>query len=257
MEKITNEEYTNNLYNMLLVKKAIFSESIEDFMKKMTISKEDETFENFFIILHEFLNTYRHIYDQKVKNNVIDLAQYLLSNIPSINRVERINELNAIKSYLNNLESENYDFIKNEIAFREYGTKLKDSLLLKYIFIKHKEETLENVKDEIYDSICFDLDILTLNSVDDDSFKEKIFANYVLRKKFFRSLNYLLINHPRIFDNKDFVSRIFYIHYANSELIDNYDVENEEIYQEVDSEFFDLEKINLKLIKKRKLLRVK
>ncbi len=255
--EMTNEEYNNNLYNTLLVKKAIFSESIEEFMKKMIVSKEDETCQNFFIILSEFIKKYQNIYDYQVKNNVIDLAQFLLSNIKTIDRIEQINELNKIKSYLNNLDSQNYEFIKNEIAIREYGTKLKKDFILKILFKNHKEETLENIKPEIYKSICFDLDILALNSMEDEQFKQKTFANYVLKKDFFRSLNYLLVNHPRIFNNKEFITRLFFVHYANNELIDNYNTEYEEIYQEVDEEYFDLEKINLHLIRKRNLLKVR
>lgn len=255
MEKITNEEYNNLLYNTLLVKKAIFSKDIEEFFKNMKPITQSETFENFFIVLHDFLQKYRNIYDRRIKENTIDLAQYLLSNIPSIDKVERINELNAIKSYLNNLESENYGFIKNEIANREYGTHLEHNYVLKYIFKKHSEESLENLKPEIYSSICFDLDVLALNELDDDEFRNRLFGKYVLKKDFFRSLNYLLINHTRIFSNKNLVNKIFYIHYANNELIDRYSDENEEMYQEVDTEFFDLEKINLNLIKKKKLLK--
>lgn len=248
------EEF-NEIYNKFLVKKAIFSNSIEEFFEKMKPCKTDETYPNFFLVLHDFLNKYQNIYDKKVKENTIDLAEHLLKNIDMINREDKINELNAIKRYLNNLEPNNYEFVKNEIANREFGTNLKSDLTLRWLFKTHNEDGLDRLKDEVYKSICFDLDFISLKTMDQNFFYEKGYAKYTLKKNFYRSLNYCLINCPNILKDKQFIENICYIFYANEEMIDHYQDEYAEIYEEVDDQFLTLEKISGKLLLKRKILK--
>ena len=240
-----------NLYNYFLIKKAIFSEDINTFFKEITFENNQENYKLFLTSLHEFLEDNKNIFEKNEKLNTLQLTEFLLDNIDYLSKEEKVNELNYFKITLNKIKNDNYLFLKNELANRNYGVSLEKSKIFNFIFSVFEKEQIDELRKELNSSISFDFNVLNLFYVDKKQFMERNYINYILKKNFYKSLNYFLINYDFLFYDEDFVEKINYIDQMNYYYENHYNPKNKNFYQEIDKEYKALKDINKTLYQKK------
>lgn len=240
-----------NLYDFLLIRKAIFSKNINEFFKRIELSNTQENNKEVLKSLNKFLNQNKNIYDKSLKKNIVDFASYFLERADYLSLNEKNEELNKIKVLLNSQDSNNYLFLKRELAYRDYGISLEKNKIYSYLFKFFDNSEIDVLKSKLYKSIAFDFNVLNLLYVDNEYFEKRGYFEYVLKKDFYRTINYFILNYEYLFLDEEFVNKLNYIIGKNEFFIDNYNNQNKDIYVEIDNEFKDIQSRTNILIKKK------
>jgi len=247
--KLTFDQYLNCIYNLKLINSLIFSSNIDRSINKVI---NNESFSYFKIL--EFLSVYLPIYqeynifDDHIKNNLYFLINYFAENDLKTDKYKKTNMLNSLKILLNNINNNNYDFIRKQILLRDFGNLNYNKNLKKINNIT--TDVLDKYKYIYYSSIENDYATLNYLMINKDIFYNEFYKEVFLSKNFYRSINSFLNDNYILFCNEtDFLSKVNFSLDKIGEFIINgsdFDISQANF----DEEFFDIVNVTEKLVKK-------
>lgn len=221
----------------------IFSIDIKNGIKYYeNFPKEEKS--NMLLMLNSFLklNCEQEIYDEYIKNNIYYLAQYLYEN--SSDKNEEI--LNEIKKITNNLPTDNFEFIKSQIAIRDFYLTGNEILPFNRELraIKNAtEEQIDKLKMTYYNSISFDYKFLLLATLDEDSIND--YDVYKMNPNFYRSFNFFNKVNLEYINDKNFLNKVKHIISSDIESLLETDFDDDKY-----DEFTKILNISIKQVKK-------
>ncbi len=243
------DEYLNFVYNWNFINSLAFSSNIK---KAVTADIFSDCFEPSNIL--SFLPLYLlkckalNIFDDDIKNNLYLLINHIAELDKKTDKYKKNEILNNMKIILNNMGTDNYDFIRNQIILRDFGNLNYKKNLKKINNISN--DIIDDSKSTYYDSIENDYAMLKFLMLNKKDFCDKYYKDVFLTKNFYRSINSFISDYCLLFCSEtDFLSKVNFsldkleefTKYSNTTAILN---------SNIDYEFYNIVDTTGKLVKK-------
>lgn len=234
------EDYVGDILNYTLLDSMFFSTDIEEYINhrlKMDAIDKGALLNN----IHAYLlkNKDDDIFDERTKDNIYFLIDYLMKNM-DIAKIKQQNKMiNEMKLMTNNLKTNNLEYLREQILLREHA--FVNSAFNRFWIKRIPDFTILEYKEVYYNSICNDFPMLNLILLDDKSFYEE-YKKYLLHIDFYRSVNFFASVYDYFFEKKSYLERVKFIIEQNGSLIN--------AGEQVDKDFILLQKVTQKVVKK-------
>ena len=246
--RVSLDEYLKEIYVYTFLNSLMFSNKIETDLKNSL--EIFINFDKFLILLLDYIKNEKtkNIFDKLVKDNVFYLTDFLLNKV-NYDNTKKHEILNDIKITLNNCSDDNIDFIRSQIAMRDYGVNYNNKFNLNVLSIKSvSDDDIRTYKDIYYNSIFNDFIYMSIILLENRQFVNATKENWLFNKDFFRSTNYYLLNCKELFYKPNCYNNLKYIITENLESLRN--LTEQEIDDRIDEEFADLANVSIKLVRK-------
>lgn len=247
--KITINDYIDIIYNYMLINSLVFTNNFDCNLIKILMNYNLKPSQLLNLIsTYLQINKDSKIFDNNIKNNVYNLIGYIASLDDEIKPLEKNKMLNNMKILVNNMDNNNYDFIRSQILLRDYGN-------FNYKWNYHKlkripDYYLDELKNVYYNSIENDFNMLNFLLLDNEQFYNKKYELNLGYKQFYRSMNVFINNNSVLFyKDDDAINKIKFMMEKDINIILN-DAYNSVFSEDYNNEFLDIIFVTEKLVKK-------